>query len=73
MTMRTYKNPYPDSEDVVEIRFDHCRQRVAKHLAYLCRIHHSSCLPFPRLEEEKNDSFSAYKHRLFNAPAFQPD
>lgn len=30
MTMRTYKNPYPDSEDAVEIRFDHCREDIAK-------------------------------------------
>ncbi|MBG9259622.1 hypothetical protein, partial [Corynebacterium belfantii] len=25
-----YKNPYPDSEDAVEIRFDHCREDIAK-------------------------------------------
>ncbi|UEB76491.1 hypothetical protein [Corynebacterium diphtheriae] len=30
MTMRTYKNPYPDSEDAVEIRFDRCREDIAK-------------------------------------------
>ncbi|CAB0830410.1 hypothetical protein FRC0316_00140 [Corynebacterium diphtheriae] len=66
MTMRTYKNPYPDSEDAVEIRFDHCREDIAKAA--------KEFLPtIPTIRGRKNDSFSAHKHRLFNAPAFQPD